>query len=149
MTDKQIIREALKIARMQLFENDSILDNIPVDAGNFSSYSDVIPKLRIWRYFGKCNDRRVIYDVFGDATTMSNFVDSCTIINGNEAMRNIDVGDGERKLPRIFNNIYGTIANADEADDFNQIVFGFNDYQRIGFVYLVKTDTHYFFDCEM
>lgn len=147
MSDKQIIREALVIARKQLFENDSLLDEIPVDCGTFSKYMKKLPKLLTWRYFGKCNDRNVVNSVFGDATTMGNFVDSCSIINGHDAIRTIDVKDGEHRLPKTFKKLYEVIAIADEADDFSRIVFGINEYQRIAFVYMVEQDIHYFFDC--
>ena len=149
MTDKQIIREALSVARKCLFENDARLEAIPDDCGTFSNYIEMIPaSFQTWRYFGKCNDIYVVDEVFGDATTMQNFVDSCSIINGHIAIRNIYIKNGDRRLPKSFERLYGNIVITDEADDFSRIVFGINEYQRIAFVYLVEQDIHYFFDCD-
>lgn len=150
MTDNQIIREGIKIFRkhLRLNEHDSRLDDIPIDCGFFEKIIDKIPYLKL-KYFGKCNDSYVVNKVFGDATTMSDFVNSCSIISGSAASdKIIDVVDGEHKIPSSFQKIYSNLVINQELEDFDKIVFGINTYQKIAFIYLGLTDIHYFFDVE-
>ena len=124
------------------------IDNIPIDVGEFTkTYDNIIPYTK-FEYFGKCNDQYVINRIFGNATTMWNFICSCKIVDMEEVVYKIKISDGEKKLPNSFINNYNKIKKTNNINNYNYIVCGINDYQKISFIYITETDIHYFFDCK-
>lgn len=101
-------------------------------------------KLRKWEYFGCSNDRSVWHNVFLNKQSMKLFINSCTIINSQDAIKNIDICDGQNRLPDAFHEDF---ANAIKNEEFNEIVFGIQKRQDWGYIYLVKSGIHYFFHC--
>lgn len=121
--------------------NESI-ENIPVDCGEFSNVYKGQIKYNQFEYFGNCVNA---VKVFGDATTMSNFINSCSIIDVTEVIYKLRNGD--RKLPSPLINNINRLLKTNNIKNHGEIVAGINDYQKIMFIYLTKTDKHYFFDC--
>lgn len=101
-------------------------------------------KLRKWEYFGSSTDRSVWHNVFLNKPSMKLFINSCTIINSHDAIKNIDICDGQNRLPDAFHEDF---ANAIKNEEFNEIVFGIQKRQDWGYVYLVKSGIYYFFHC--
>ena len=55
--------------------------------------------------------------------------------------------DGDRRLPKELINEINNILENEYINNQSLIVSGVDTYQKILFVYLTKTDKHYFFDC--
>ncbi len=101
-------------------------------------------KLCKWKYFGCSNDRGIYHNVFLNKQSMKLFINSCTIINSSDAIKNIDIDNGQNRLPDAFHEDF---VNAIKQKEFDKIVFGIQERQDWGYVYLVKSDIYYFFDC--
>lgn len=130
-----------------IHESDSInLKNIPIDAGleNPTLYNKKL-LYKTYKYFGDCKNT-VDVDNMWDATVMSNFINTCEIINPTYVIDLLENGD--RKIPKKFIKIINELKSNNSLTDTSQITCGLNDYQKIMFIYLTKTDTHYFFDCK-
>jgi len=139
LLDKNLSEKTYKSLKKMLWETK----DIPIDCGTFTEFSQTIPKYASYNYFGDCVNT---LNVFGDATTMSQFVNGCTIINTEYVINKLNNGD--RRLPKELINEINILLQKGEINNQKLIVSGINDYQRILFIYLTKTDKHYFFDCE-
>lgn len=98
-----------------------------------------------YRYFGDCKTT-VDKDHMWDATQMGNWVASCGLIPTIDILDRIS--DGDRKIPVKFKKTIEKLKKGNKLGDLSEIVCGQDSYQKIMFIYLSETDTHYFFDCE-
>lgn len=120
------------------------LKDIPVDSGieNPAEYKGS-PIYSHYKYFGDCKNT-VDKDHIWDATQMTNWLNTCKIIDPNLVIDKLENGD--RNIPK---NILQKLMNlSNDLEDTSKIVCGIDDYQKIMFIYLSETDTHYFFDCK-
>lgn len=135
---RRVYERVYKVLR----EKSKETDDIPVDCGTFTKFSSSSPNYNSYRYFGNCVNT---LNIFGDATTMSNFINNCTIINTKDIIYKIK--DGDRRLPKELINEINNLLENEYINNQSLIVSGVDTYQKILFVYLTKTDKHYFFDC--
>lgn len=135
---RRVYERVYKVLR----EKSKETDDIPVDCGTFTKFSSSSPNYNSYRYFGNCVNT---LNVFGDATTMCNFINNCTIINTKDIIYKIK--DGDRRLPKELINGINNLLENENINNQSLIVSGVDTYQKILFVYLTKTDKHYFFDC--
>lgn len=122
------------------------LKDVPTDSSleNPEMY-DGTPKYSKYRYFGDCKNT-VDKDHMWDATQMSNWInDKCKVVEPEVILDKIQ--DGDRKFPKKAQKIIDKLTSANKLEDTSEIVCALDDYQRIMFIYLSETDTHYFFDC--
>lgn len=140
-----VYRAIYESAKYTLPEYD--IHNISADIGEFTKTYDKPIPYSSFKYFGKCNDSNVVNNIFGDATSMWNFICSCEIADMDEIACNVNITDGDKKLVKSFISNYNRIKEYGDLYDYNQIVCGINDYQKIAFIYIAETDIHYFFDC--
>jgi hypothetical protein len=80
-----------------------------------------------------------------DATQMGQFISTCKVIDINQVLDKLYNGD--RVIPKILLSTIESLRMENKLDDKSEIVCAFDDYQKIMFIYLSKTDIHYFFDC--
>lgn len=120
-------------------------DNLgcPIDCGEFDSEYNKPIIYNSFEYFGNCVNA---WKIFGDVTTMGNFINSCSIVNTNEVIGKIKNGD--KSIPRELFTTINKLVASNQINDRNLICSGINDYQKIMFIYLTNTDKHYFFDCD-
>lgn len=118
--------------------------DIPIDCGSFTEFSQSNPVYSSYSYFGNCVNS---WKVFGDATTMAQFINGCTIIKSEYVIGKLK--DGDRRIPSEFTNNVRKILENGQIDNHELIVTGIDTYQKILFVYLTNTDKHYFFDCNL
>lgn len=120
------------------------LKDISVDSGieNPTEYKGN-PIYSHYKYFGDCKNT-VDKDHIWDATQMTNWLNTCKIIDPKLVIDKLENGD--RNIPK---NILQKLMNlSNDLEDTSKIVCGIDDYQKIMFIYLSETDTHYFFDCK-
>ena len=99
-----------------------------------------------YRYFGDCKNT-VDKDHMWDATQMSNWInDYCKIVEPQIILDKIE--DGDRKFPKKAQKIIDKLRQENKLEDTSEIVCALDDHQKIMFIYLSETDTHYFFDCK-
>jgi len=101
--------------------------NIPFDSGmNTSNLKTCSNKYSSWYYFGNCIDT-VDIDNLWDATEMSHVIfDSCLYLDEK------NLYSGDRKIPRqVFEK---------------NVITAVNEHQKIGIIYNIDNDIHYFFD---
>ena len=118
-------------------------NEIPVDCGDFSEFSNKKPQYDCYAYFGNC--ATVYKSVFGDGTIMCRFINDCTIIKTKYVVDKLVEGD--KPLPKLLVKNIEKLKASNELNNRDKIVVGIDEYQAIMFVYLTKTDKHYFFDC--
>ena len=80
-----------------------------------------------------------------DATQMANWINTCRIIEPSIVLDKIS--NGERNFPKKAQKIIDRLSKENKLEDTREIVCALDDYQKIMFIYLSETDTHYFFDC--
>ena len=123
------------------------LKNIPTDSSlEHPEMYDGIPPYRSYKYFGDCKNT-VDKDHMWDATQMTNWInDKCKVTEVTNILDNIQ--DGDRKIPKKALKIIDSLKSKNKLDDTSEIVCALDDHQKIMFIYLSETDTHYFFDCK-
>lgn len=122
------------------------LSNIPEESAidNPKEYKGE-PVYSKYEYFGDCKNT-VDKDHMWDATQMANWINTCGIIEPSIVLDKIT--DGQRKFPKNAQKIIDSLYKENKLEDTSKIVCALDDYQKIMFIYLSETDTHYFFDCE-
>ena len=122
------------------------LSNIPVDSGiEKPKEYDGEPIYSQYKYFGDCKNT-VDKDHMWDATQMANWINTCGIVEPSIVLDKITNGD--RVFPKKAQKIIDKLTKQNKLEDTSEIVCALDDYQKIMFIYLSETDTHYFFDCE-
>lgn len=134
---KELIYEALDL--------NSIPEDTSLNLEDIQEYAG-IPKYSSYRYFGDCKNT-INIDHMWDTTQMSNWIhSSCKVISPIEVLDKIS--DGDRKIPKKALRIIDKLKKDNELENTAKIVCALDDHQKIMFIYLSETDTHYFFDCE-
>lgn len=135
--------EEFIIGNTKLDTNQDKYSEIPEDCG--MSKDDIEEytgnDYNVWYYFGDCKNT-VDIDKMWDATEMSDFIRGCKLYVNNNVPHFLD---GDREIPESLKSILEGISNLSQID-LSQIVFGIDEYQKIGFIYVTSEDTHYFFD---
>lgn len=80
------------------------------------------------------------------ATQMANWINTCGIIEPFIVLDKIT--NGERNFQKKAQKIIDILSKENKLEDTREIVCALDDYQKIMFIYLSETNTHYFFDCE-
>lgn len=128
-----------------LYEKLNLEDISPDTSLENPEMYDGVPPYRRYEYFGDCKNT-VDKDHMWDATQMSNWInDKCKVTEVTNVLDKIQ--DGDRKIPKKALKIIDSLKAKDKLDDTSEIVCALDDYQKIMFIYLHETDTHYFFDC--
>ena len=105
-----------------------------------------IPPYKKYKYFGDCKNT-VNKDHMWDATQMANWINNyCKVTEVSNVIDKLENGD--RKMPMKAINIIDKLQHYNKLDDTSEIVCALDDHQKIMFIYLSETDTHYFFDCK-
>lgn len=76
---------------------------------------------------------------------MSNFINTCKVIEPQFVTDKLI--DGDRSIPKTARRIINALEQTHRLNETSEIVCALDDYQKIMFIYLSETDTHYFFDC--
>lgn len=129
-----------------LFEKLNLKD-IPLDSSleNPEEY-DGVPPYRTYKYFGDCKNT-VDKDHMWDATQMANWINNhCKVTEVTNVLDKLE--DGDRKFPKKVQKIIDKLKQSNKLNDTSEIVCALDDHQKIMFIYLTETDTHYFFDCK-
>lgn len=123
------------------------LKDIPTDSAlEKPEMYDGEPPYKNYRYFGDCKNT-VDKDHMWDATEMANWINNnCKVTEVTNVLDKIQ--DGDRKIPKKVLNIIDKLKTENKLNDTSEIVCALDDHQRIMFIYLTVTDTHYFFDCK-
>lgn len=130
--------------------NESILykDIIPVESSlNIDDLKEYKgrPVYKKYEYFGDCKNT-VDKDHMWDANQMSDWIyNKCSLLDINYVIYRIT--NGERRIPIKLLECIDKLMKRNLLDDVSKIVCGIDDYQKIMFIYVTETDTHYFFDC--
>ena len=103
------------------------------------------PIYKQYKYFGDCKNT-VDKDHMWDATQMSNWINTCGIVEPSIVLDKITNGD--RIFPKKAQKIIDKLTKQNKLEDTSEIVCALDDYQKIMFIYLSEIDTHFFFDCE-
>lgn len=133
------INESTNVDFNEYFK-DKDLSVIPVDAS-----MDEQPKIysgkpfKKFPYFGDC--KNTVPRIW-DATQMSQFCQTCKLVDINYVINNLTSGD--RKIPQKFLKELKSV----DINDLSEVVCAIDSYQRIMFIYITNLDTHFFFDCE-
>lgn len=136
------IFESILLEKLNLKD---IPDDTSLDIDNIKEYKGT-PKYKLYKYFGDCKNT-VDVDHMWDATQMSNWIyDRCEVINPILILDKIQ--DGDRKIPKKALKIIDKLKSQNKLEDTSEITCALDDYQKIMFIYLSDTDTHYFFDCK-
>lgn len=116
------------------------LDCIPDDAGiDKPEAYEGTPRYSKYLYFGNCVNT-VNSDHMWDATQMSNWLNTCKMLDIDLVIDKI--ANGDRPIPQELTK------NLKDKDDLSKVCCGIDDHQKIMFIYVTKTDKHYFFDCK-
>lgn len=130
--------------------NESVLykDIIPVESSlNIDDLKEYEgrPVYKKYEYFGDCKNT-VDKDHIWDANQMSDWIyNKCSVLDINYVIYRIT--NGERRIPIKLLECIDKLMKRNLLDDVSKIVCGIDDYQKIMFIYVTETDTHYFFDC--
>ena len=137
---QEIIFESVLLEKLNL-------KNVPVDSSlEKPEMYDGTPIYNKYKYFGDCKNT-VDKDHMWDATQMANWInDYCKVIEPQVILNKIE--DGDRKFPKKAQKIIDKLRQENNLEDTNKIVCALDDHQKIMFIYLSETDTHYFFDCK-
>ena len=122
---------------------NDIPEDSSIDIENVKGYSGI--NFSLYKYFGDCKNT-VDKDKMWDATQMSNWIKKCGLISVENVLGKLNNGD--RKIPAKFNKIVNTLKANNKLNDLSEICCGMDNYQKMMFIYLTETDTHYFFDCK-
>lgn len=139
-TLKEYLFESYLIEKLNLkdISSDSALESPEEYEG--------IPSYKEYKYFGDCRNT-VDKDHMWDATQMSNWINNnCKVTSIENVLDKIK--DGDRKIPKTLLNEIDKLKSNNKLNDLSEIVCALDDYQKIMFIYLTKTDIHYFFDCK-
>ena len=122
------------------------LEDVPEESAiqNPKEY-DGKPIYKQYKYFGDCKNT-VDKDHMWDATQMSNWINTCGIVEPSIVLDKITNGD--RVFPKKAQKIIDKLSKQNKLEDTSEIVCALDDYQKIMFIYLSEIDTHFFFDCE-
>lgn len=142
LTEEKLNRFIQEVISETLEQSNNYIEEIPTDCGNFTTVFGGSVPYKNFEYFGDCVNS---VNIFGDATTMAQFVNSCQIVNPSEVINKISSGD--RKLPKELITNLNKINKSNETQNPQTIVCGLSTYQKIMWIYLSATDKHYFFDC--
>ncbi len=122
------------------------LKNIPADSAlEDPEEYEGIPQYKEYKYFGDCKNT-VDKNHIWDATQMSNWINNnCKVIGIENVLDKIK--DGDRKIPKTLLKEIDKLKSNNKLNNLSEIVCALDDYQKIMFIYLTKSDIHYFFDC--
>jgi hypothetical protein len=122
------------------------LEDVPEDSALYNPKEyDGEPIYRRYEYFGDCKNT-VDKDHMWDATQMAQWINKCGIVEPSVVLDKINNGD--RIFPKKAQKIIDKLSKENKLEDTSEIVCALDDYQKIMFIYLSETDTHYFFDCK-
>ena len=136
------IFESILIEKLNL---NNIAEDTSLNINNIKEYEGT-PRYNVYKYFGDCKNT-VDKDHIWDASQMSSWIyNSCEVIS---PLLIIDkIQDGDRKFPKKAQKIIDKLTQDNKLEDTSEIVCALDDHQKIMFIYLYETDTHYFFDCK-
>lgn len=147
MTHIKRIDELCNNKNAPKFEFD--FNQIPEDVGYIEEnipegYAGIPPYTR-YEYFGDCRNT-VDVDHIWTASQMSYWICNDTHPVNIEYVLDKLYG-GDRKIPKTLLNNINKLKLKNKINDLGEIVCALDDHQKIMFIYLSKTDIHYFFDC--
>ena len=141
-SSQEIIFESILLEKLNL---KNIPEDTSLDIDNIKEYEGT-PKYRLYKYFGDCKNT-VDKDHIWDATEMADWIyNKCEVISPLLILDKIQ--DGDRKIPKKALKIIDKLKSQNKLEDTSEITCALDDYQKIMFIYLSDTDTHYFFDCK-
>ena len=100
----------------------------------------------MYKYFGDCKNT-VDKDHMWDVTQMSSWLKTCKVVSFNDDIIS-KLNNGDRKIPSKLTKTIDKLKSVDKLNDLSLLTCGIDENQRIMFIYLTKTNTHYFFDCK-
>ena len=109
------------------------LEDVPEETAlvNPKEY-DGEPIYRQYEYFGDCKNT-VDKDHMWDATQMSNWINTCGIVEPSIVLDKITNGD--RNFPKKAQKIIDKLSKENKLEDTSEIVCALDDYQKIMFIY--------------
>ena len=112
-------------------EDSGLNPNAKIKSYNFSSL----------KYFGNCKNT-VDIDKMWDATQMAKVIYDSNVVSFECAKDKLM--DGDRPIPKKV--LKWITKNSDKLNNKSEIVCGYNETQRIFFIYISDFDIHFFFD---
>ena len=136
------IFESILLEKLNLKD---IPEDTSLDIDDIKEYEGT-PKYRLYKYFGDCKNT-VDKDHIWNATEMADWIyNECKVVSPLLILDKIQ--DGDRKIPKKALKIIDKLKQKDKLEDTSEITCALDDHQKIMFIYLSETDTHYFFDCK-